>query len=119
MKEEEDVRTSHLERLSRSCRMHDSGLPAFECRIFVPPISLLPWLADSLNLAVKLGRFVYGVFLFVCTGASKGNRLLGCGQLKSRAKIILVYLWHRWRAFSYTSTKVQPPPERSRFSKYR
>ena len=93
MKEEEDVRTSHLERLSRSCklqhepcRMYDSGLSAFECRIFVPPISLLPWLADSLNLAVKLGRFVYGVFLFVCTGASKGNRLLdGTSMMRPEA----------------------------------
>jgi hypothetical protein len=35
----------------------------------VPPTSLLPWLADSLNLAVKVGRFVYGVFLFVCVSA--------------------------------------------------
>jgi hypothetical protein len=24
---------------------------------------------------VKVGRFVYGVFLFLCIGASKGNRL--------------------------------------------
>ena len=31
--------------------------------ILVLPKSLLPWLADSLNLAVKVGRFVYGVFV--------------------------------------------------------
>jgi len=31
----------------------------------------------SLKLAVKVGRFVYGVFWFVCIGASKGNRPVG------------------------------------------
>jgi hypothetical protein len=46
--------------------------------LLVPPTSLLPWLADSLNLAVKVGRFVYVVFFIcMCIGASTGNRLMG------------------------------------------
>ena len=54
-------------------------VPYSTVKTLVPPmlVSLLPWLADSLNLAVKVGRFVYGVFVPVCIGASKGNRLMG------------------------------------------
>jgi hypothetical protein len=53
--------------------------------ILVPPKSLLPWLADSLKLAEKVGRFVYGVSLFLRSALVRNRLLDGTSMIRPEA----------------------------------